>query len=702
VLSLLKEISYVRLIPPFCLGIVSFVFFPFHPDTRFVLLLFAFCVTGFLAGRYLALLKKSNTYGWLLGIVTHFMFYLAGYLLCAQHTEIYNEKHFSNFLRKDSMLVLQIDEPLAESAKTYKTIGKVIAITDSTSIQQVIGKVQIYLRKDSAAFALKYGDWILVKNNFAALPDAKNPREFNYKRFMGFRNIYHQAFFEKEDWLLYEEDKGNPLMAGVLQLRGSLLSILRNYVKDDQAYAVSSSLILGLREKLDDELIKAYSSSGAMHVLAVSGLHVAIMFQIFSYLFFFLDKNSRLKTFKSLIIVLIIWGYAALTGLSPSVLRAAVMFTFVALGSNMKRITNIYNMLAGSAFALLLYNPYYLMEVGFQLSYLAVIGIVMLQPKIYPLYYTRNWVLDKVWMITAVSIAAQVATFPLGLLYYYQFPVYFLVSNLFVIPVSTAILYLGVLLFGVFWIPGINQLVGFLLEKSLWLMNWVVLTIDALPYALLQGISISVPESWFIYASLLAVVAFIYWRRNSFLLAALMWVVLLLGWNVAEKIQNQYQRTLIVYSVSKNTAIDFISGSEHLFIADSALLHDYDRMLFHIKHNWWDSGLQSAAADMKHDFSLPFVKRENEYIQFFDKKMVLIDKPLRENLPKEKLRVDYVLLSKNAKVNMRDLVKMYNFRRIIFDSSNSPGKIKYWKQDCEKLGLEYYDAQENGAYIEHL
>jgi len=630
------------------------------------------------------------------------MFYLAGYLLCAQHTEIYNEKHFSNFLRKDSMLVLQIDEPLAESAKTYKTIGKVIAITDSTSIQQVIGKVQIYLRKDSAAFALKYGDWILVKNNFAALPDAKNPREFNYKRFMGFRNIYHQAFFEKEDWLLYEEDKGNPLMAGVLQLRGSLLSILRNYVKDDQAYAVSSSLILGLREKLDDELIKAYSSSGAMHVLAVSGLHVAIMFQIFSYLFFFLDKNSRLKTFKSLIIVLIIWGYAALTGLSPSVLRAAVMFTFVALGSNMKRITNIYNMLAGSAFALLLYNPYYLMEVGFQLSYLAVIGIVMLQPKIYPLYYTRNWVLDKVWMITAVSIAAQVATFPLGLLYYYQFPVYFLVSNLFVIPVSTAILYLGVLLFGVFWIPGINQLVGFLLEKSLWLMNWVVLTIDALPYALLQGISISVPESWFIYASLLAVVAFIYWRSNSFLLAALMWVVLLLGWNVAEKIQNQYQRTLIVYSVSKNTAIDFISGSEHLFIADSALLHDYDRMLFHIKHNWWDSGLQSAAADMKHDFSLPFVKRENEYIQFFDKKMVLIDKPLRENLPKEKLRVDYVLLSKNAKVNMRDLVKMYNFRRIIFDSSNSPGKIKYWKQDCEKLGLEYYDAQENGAYIEHL
>jgi len=630
------------------------------------------------------------------------MFYLAGYLLCAQHTEIYNEKHFSNFLRKDSMLVLQIDEPLAESAKTYKTIGKVIAITDSTSIQQVIGKVQIYLRKDSAAFALKYGDWILVKNNFAALPDAKNPREFNYKRFMGFRNIYHQAFFEKEDWLLYEEDKGNPLMAGVLQLRGSLLSILRNYVKDDQAYAVSSSLILGLREKLDDELIKAYSSSGAMHVLAVSGLHVAIMFQIFSYLFFFLDKNSRLKTFKSLIIVLIIWGYAALTGLSPSVLRAAVMFTFVALGSNMKRITNIYNMLAGSAFALLLYNPYYLMEVGFQLSYLAVIGIVMLQPKIYPLYYTRNWVLDKVWMITAVSIAAQVATFPLGLLYYYQFPVYFLVSNLFVIPVSTAILYLGVLLFGVFWIPGINQLVGFLLEKSLWLMNWVVLTIDALPYALLQGISISVPESWFIYASLLAVVAFIYWRRNSFLLAALMWVVLLLGWNVAEKIQNQYQRTLIVYSVSKNTAIDFISGSEHLFIADSALLHDYDRMLFHIKHNWWDSGLQSAAADMKHDFSLPFVKRENEYIQFFDKKMVLIDKPLRENLPKEKLRVDYVLLSKNAKVNMRDLVKMYNFRLIIFDSSNSPGKIKYWKQDCEKLGLEYYDAQENGAYIEHL
>ena len=233
-------------------------------------------------------------------------------------------------------------------------------------------------------------------------------------------------------------------------------------------------------------------------------------------------------------------------------------------------------------------------------------------------------------------------------------------------------------------------------------MNWVVLYIDSLPFALLQGISISVPESWFIYASILAVIAFVYWRRNSFLIAALVWVVLLLGWNVAEKIQNQYQRTLIVYSVSKNTAIDFISGSQHLFIADSVLLNDYDRMLFHIKHNWWDSGLRSATADVEQDFNLPFVKRENQYIQFLDKKIVFLDKPLNDNPPKEKLKVDYVLLSKNVKVKMDDLAKMYNFRRLIFDSSNSPGKVKYWKQDCERLGLRYYDVNENGAFIEHL
>ncbi|HXH18505.1 MAG TPA: ComEC/Rec2 family competence protein, partial [Chitinophagales bacterium] len=400
--------------------------------------------------------------------------------------------------------------------------------------------------------------------------------------------------------------------------------------------------------------------------------------------------------------VSIIWIYAVLTGLSASVLRSAVMFTFVAMGSSLKRITNIYNVLASSAFFLLLINPYFLMEVGFQLSYLAVLGIVLLQPRIYPLFYTRYLLLDKIWMITAVSIAAQAATFPLGLLYYYQFPVYFLVSNLFVIPASTLVLYLGLALFALFWMPRVSNVIGLLLDKTIWFMDWVVLSIDSLPFALLQGISISVPESWFIYLIIAGIVVFFYYNRNSFFIASLAFAALLLGWNTIEKFLHMQQKRLIIYSVPNTTAMDFISGCEHLFVADSSLLNDYDRMLFHIKHNWWDSGLRSATAGVSDDFQMPFLKRKNQYIQFLDKRMVLLDKEFEASESGTKLKVDFIILSKNVRVKMEKLAEAYDFGKIIFDSSNSGKRIQYWKKDCERLGIGYWDVNEQGAFVEEL
>jgi len=701
-LSLLKEISYVRLIVPFCLGIVSYVFIPYKPDSVYLFSVFTAGCLFLLLTRFVPALQRSHAVRWLEGIPVFIIFMLAGYLVTSVKTEINHNDHFSHFLQSDSKILLQIDEPLTEKDKSYKTTACVLRVMNHDSVAIASGTALIYLRKDSASAQLKYGDRIWVKNKFAGLPPPKNPREFNYKRFMGFKQVNEQIFLSPDDWFQSNERGGSSSYALILELRQFLVNILRKHITDDDSYAVGVSLILGLREKLDDELIKAYSSSGAMHVLAVSGLHVAIIYSIFNYLLIFLDKNSKSKVVKSVINVAIIWLYAVLTGLSASVLRSAVMFTFVALGSNLKRTTNIYNILASSAFALLLINPYFLMEVGFQLSYLAVLGIVMLQPRIYPLIYTRNWVLDKIWMITAVSIAAQVATFPLGLLYYYQFPLYFLVSNLFVIPASTLVLYFGVALFMTFWIPGVSNVIGLLLDKTIWFMDWVVLYIDSLPFALLQGISISVPESWFIYAIVIGIIIFFYYNRNSFLVASIAALALLLGWNVVEKIVNMQQQKLIVYSVPKTTAMDFISGTDHLFFADTGLIGDYERMLFHVKHNWWDSGLHSATSGISDDFDLPFLKRQKQYIQFLGKRILFLNEDYKPVESNEKLKIDFVILSKDVKVKIEALAKAYDFRKIIFDSSNSEKKVRYWKKDCEQFGIEYYDVNQQGAFVEDI
>ncbi len=701
-LSIFKEISYVKLIIPFCLGIVSYVFLPLQIDIIIPIIIFLACCILLILLRSISIARTSHRFQWMHGISISVIFCLFGYCLTSIKTEINSKEHFTHHITGNSRILLVIEDPPVEKAKSYKATANVLAVANSDTVKNVIGTVLIYLKKGSSSSQLKYGDCIWVKNKFTELPPPKNPREFNYKRFMGFKQVNRQIFLSTDDWIKSGKNEGSLLLAKVYELRQFLINVLREHISDDDSYAVGVSLILGMREKLDDELIKAYSSSGAMHVLAVSGLHVAILYSIFNSLLFFMDRNSKSKIAKSVINVSLIWLYAVLTGLSASVLRSAVMFTFVAMGDNLRRPANIYNNLASSAFFLLLINPYFLMEVGFQLSYLAVLGIVMLQPRIYPLLYTSNWLLDKIWLITAVSIAAQIATFPLGLLYYYQFPLYFLVSNLFVIPASTLVLYFGVALFALFWIPYVGGITGWLLDKTIWFMNWVVVYIDSMPFALLQGISITVPESWFLYLIVIGIVVFFYYHRNSFLIASLAAVVLLLGWNAAEKLLNMQQQKLIVYSVPKTTAIDFISGTDHLFIADSSLLGDYDRMLFHIKHNWWDSGLRSATAEISVNIQLPFLKREKQFIQFLDKRVILLDNSFKSFEGGGKLRTDFIILSKNARVRVEDLAHAFDFKKIIFDSSNSDKKIAYWKKDCERLGIEYYDVNESGAFVEDI
>jgi competence protein ComEC len=303
-------------------------------------------------------------------------------------------------------------------------------------------------------------------------------------------------------------------------------------------------------------------------------------------------------------------------------------------------------------------------------------------------------------MITSVSIAAQISTFPLGLLYYYQFPVYFLVSNLFVIPASTLIMWFGLLLFATSWIPVAGSLAGFLLDNTLSFMNWMVKYIDSLPFALLQGISISVPESWFIYAIVFSLVVFLHFHRGAYLLASLGMLSLLLAWNIAEKYRHLQQRRMIVYAVPKATAVDFISGTDHIFAADSSLLSDYDRMLFHIKHNWWKSGLRTAVASVSSDFKKSFAEKQRHYIQFLNQRIVLIDPDFRPPGSGTKLKTDFIIITQDAAVSMDELAACFDFRQVVFDGSNSAKKVKRWKKGCARLGIRCHDVLAEGAFIE--
>ena len=451
------------------------------------------------------------------------------------------------------------------------------------------------------------------------------------------------------------------------------------------------------------EVKQAYATAGAMHVLAVSGLHVGIIFLILNTLLSIFDTSKKGRVVKAIILLIGLWSYALITGLSPSVLRAATMFSFVIMGTVLNRKSSIYNTLAASAFFLLLINPKLLFEVGFQLSYIAVIGIVYLQPLIYKRIYTRWWLLDKIWAITAVSIAAQIATLPLILYYFNQFPVYFMLSNLIVIPSAVVILSLGILLFITSPIPPISESVGWVLNKFIEGLNFGIKEIEVLPNALIEGLSISILECVALYIIIILFIRGLKFRKLKIINYAFFLMLIFIVNDLIEDVALANSKGMIVYHINKNQAIDFIDGTSNVFLANSSLIKDKQKQSFHIKSNWSFLDLHSVkyrptdASILNETLMDSSLQLVDTYSQFHTIKMVRIDNKFTLQALDNKVNVDYVLISSNSKTKLKDLYSMFNFKSVIVDGSNSKWNRNRVEAEAENLHIPIYNT-DKGAY----
>lgn len=690
-----NQAPLVRLLIPFLLGILFAVYLPFHFSNILFYISILFCV---IAG--IVLIPKFNiSYrkSFWFGLLINFSLFVFAYQLTIYKTQKFSPSHFSKYCHENSIVYARLADSYIEKEKSLKTIIEVLAVKENNEWKKCTGKALVYLKTDSNALALKYGDELLMNVNFKDVPQPQNPGEFNYKRFLSFHNIYNNAYVKSNEWKNLKQNSGNAILKYSIGLRNDLLEVLKQNQLTGDELSVGAALLLGYTDKLDADIISAYSSTGALHVLSVSGLHVAIVYIVFSWLLVFLDRHKRGRIIKAVLLILFLWFYAALTGLSPSVLRAATMFSFIIVAKATNKHTNIYNTLAASALFLLLINPYLIMEVGFQLSYLAVIGIVYIQPKIYEWFEFDNWLLDQVWMITAVSIAAQIATFPLGLHYFHQFPNYFLLSNLIVIPVSTLIIYVGIALFSFSTIPLFVKYLAIAFTWLIWFLNASVKWIESLPFSLLQGISISVFETWLLYGLIILFLFYLSNRKYKFLIYSLSFCVLILISQVVEQQIQFHQKKIVVYNVAKTTAIDFVNAKQNVLLTDSVFAKNDSRLLFHVKHNWWDLGLNSSQI-ISEDFTDKNLKLKNNFVQFIDKRMFVLYKAIKfkENYSK-KLNLDYLIISSNTKMSIEDIQQMFKVKTFIFDSSNSEYKINQWKEECEELNQNYCSIMDSGA-----
>jgi competence protein ComEC len=691
-----NQAPLVRLILPFIAGILTAVYLPLQVSN------FAFIVApyfAFVAGViFIPSFKISYKRSWIFGGTINVLLFALAYQLTIGKTEKFSGSHFSKFVSGTTIAVAKLVQPPIEKERSYKMMAEISSVKTGTGWKEVSGKAMIYLAKDQRSGKLKYGDEIILQGTFGEIPGPQNPGEFNYKQFLAFHNVYEQCSADQTHWVPLGTNSGNIILQLSYALRDRLLSVMQaDHIEGDE-FAVGAALMLGYSDKLDAEIISAYAGTGALHVLSVSGLHVAIVYVVFNWLLFFLDKLKRGNILKAVILILLLWFYSALTGLSPSVLRAATMFSFIIIAKAFNRYTNIYNTLAASAFILLVFDPFLLMEVGFQLSYIAVIGIVYLQPKIYGLFEPENKLIEHAWTLTAVSIAAQIATFPLGLFYFHQFPNYFLLSNFIVIPVSTVIIYLGIALFAFNQVPVISVYLAKGFSWCVWLLNASVKMIEKWPCALQEGISITVPETWLLYGMILLFAYYFFKRKVNYLFGGLLAAVFILCLQVREQEQQYRQRKMIVYDISKTSAIDLITAKQNALLADLSLAQNESALSFHIRQNWWSLGITHPAI-VTGAFCSEDVYIHKNSIQFIDKKIIIIrSASALDKKWKQPLKIDFLVISESPGIAIAELLKKYDPEEIIFDSSNSNYRLDKWKKECAALSRAYYSVKDSGTF----
>ena len=341
---------------------------------------------------------------------------------------------------KYSATVLEI---LQEKPKSYQSVLKISAFFRNDSVFKTNEKVMVYFAKSEKASRLKPGEQIVFDRTPQPVENSIDLNGFDYAGYLERKRIYRQVYLPDSRWIESGMFTHNFLILAE-RTRLQMLEIFRNQDLGEKEFNVLSALTLGYKRGLDPETKRVFSAAGAMHVLAVSGLHVGIVFMILSFFLSFLKKRKRGEIAYLLVMITSLWCFAFLTGLSPSVSRAAAIFTIVVIASVFKKSSNIYQSLVASAFVLLLLNPNNLFEVGFQLSYAAVFGIVFLQPRLDKIFTFRFRVSRYFWALLTTSVAAQIATFPLSAFYFNQFPTFFWVSNLVVIPAAGILIPLGI------------------------------------------------------------------------------------------------------------------------------------------------------------------------------------------------------------------------------------------------------------------
>lgn len=689
-----KKSPSVRLLLPFAMGIIM----QWYLQLPFVALLpalacfaLAFFLFSFLPAAYKF---KLNFFQ---GLLVQLILVVFGMIVTWNKDVRHHSNWYGHFYKEGDFVIATIKEPLVEKTKSFKADAYIETIIHNDTAVGGEGKLLLYFSKDAAAPDLQYGSQVIFNKKMIAVKNSGNPGAFNYQRYAAFQQTFHNVFLKAGDWKKLSTTSTNRFWQFLFAAKTKILLALQtNITNGKDELGIAEALLIGYTNDLDKDLVQAYSNTGVVHIIAISGMHLGLIYGLLIWVFARMPLVKKSKATQAILILTCLWLFSLLTGGSASVIRSAVMFSFITMGRMFFKEAPIYNSLAASAFVMLCVNPYYLWDVGFQLSYLAVVGIVAFQKPIYNLFYFKNKIIDGVWKAAALTTAAQSLTFPVCIYYFHQFPVLFLFANLIAVPLSTGILYASIFLIAFAWMPGLAAFTGKIIGWALWGMNQFIAWTNKIPFATWDKIPANIFTTWLLYAAVIFTAVWLIEKNKKALWYALVCSAAFVSAHAVINWQIKNQQKLIVYNVPQKQAIDFIQGNQYCFIGDSVLLEDGLLQNFHLKPGRIALQLTKRVEQMDAVFD------KNGFYSFANKKIAVIDDNISFEPVENKINVDYIVISKNPKVYIPQLVKTFNCSKFIFDASNSLWKIEKWKQDCGKLHLQYHSIPEQGAFVADL
>ena len=617
----------------------------------------------------------------LFGILTFGSMFSIGILVYTLQIEKNNPSHYTHYINNDEnpyTITLKISERLKPTWFYEKYTAEILKL----DTLQVSGKILLNIKKDSSALSFNTDDVLVVISSLNQMNNPLNPYQFNYKNYLENQGIYNQLYVSHKQ-LEVLQSRPSSVEGYANRIRNHINKKLKEYSFSDDQLALINALFLGQRQDIEPTVYESYTNAGAVHILAISGLHIGIILLMLQ---FILNPLARLKygfIIKTIIIIILLWSFAIIAGLSASVTRAVTMFTIFAIAMNLKRPTNVYNTLAISMFLILIFKPRFLFDVGFQLSYLAVLGIISIQPIFYKLINKpKLWLVNKLWEITTVTLAAQLGILPLSLYLFHQFPGLFFLSNIIIIPLLGLILGFGIAVIALAvcncLLDPIANLFGIIISG----MNSFIAWVSQQESFLIQDISFGMPELLASYLLIVSTTVFFKRMNTKRLISVLVCIIIFQLVLIWRKYASQEAHEFIVFHKSrKSVIVETFNNTAHFY-------HNIESL--QKERIFKDYNIGTYSKTIIEDSLKPV-------FEFKGKTILVIDSLGTYQVNSSK--IDIVILRNSPKINLNRLIDSLKPTKIIADGSNYKSYTERWKITCRKRKLPFHNTNEKGAFI---